>query len=194
MIERQHQFEAVRIGGRVWYSARGSVVLSDCELYRYHLSRWWGPADQPILWVMLNPSTADERQLDPTVRRCVEYAHSWGFNAVHVCNLFALRASDPKALYASPAPEGPQNDEVLARWSRTVTEANGLQIAAWGVHGALRGQGPRVAKLLAGYGDLSCLTLTKDHHPGHPLYLRKDLRPFWVPPSLLNPQDSPPGE
>jgi len=185
--ERSCQLEDVRIGGRVWSSVSGSVSLSHCERYRYHLARWWGPGDQHILWVMLNPSTADERRPDPTVARCLDYSARWGFSHVHVCNLFALRTTDPRKLYVSKAPEGPRNDDVLSTTSQAVMSSGGWQIAAWGAHGALRGRGRAVAQMLASYGELRCLTVTKGGHPGHPLYLRRDVEPFWFPPDRLSP-------
>ena len=149
------------------------AIFSPCDEYRYSLMRSWRglwDEEKTVLFVMLNPSTADENLLDPTVRRCVGYADDWGYNKLFVGNLFALRSTDPKKLYDHPAPIGPFNDE----WLRRMHEQSDLTICAWGVHGRHRGRADAVRELL---GDVHILKLTKDGLPCHPLYLKKDLKP-----------------
>jgi hypothetical protein len=142
--------------------------------YRYALWRTWSRQGRSALFVMLNPSTADETQNDPTIRRCIAFARRWGYGSLTVCNLFALRSTDPAALYSHADPVGPDNDEVIAGHANGA----GIVIAAWGVHGALRGRGRTVAEELEGAGcPVFCLGTTKDGHPRHPLYLRGDVEP-----------------
>merc|ERR1711969_489282 len=88
------------------------AVYSDCERYRYSLTRVWNPAGDKALFVMLNPSTATEVQNDPTVERCERRARTLGFGAFRVTNIFAYRATDPKVMRAQDAPTGPENDQV----------------------------------------------------------------------------------
>jgi hypothetical protein len=147
--------------------------------YRYTLWRYW--KEQPerfVNFVMLNPSTADETALDPTVTRCMNFAHHWGYDGAYVTNIFALRSTDPKALYGHPDPVGTENDVNILM----TAERCKLVIAAWGVHGRLNGRGMEVAELLQPW-DLQCFALTKEGFPRHPLYLRKDSTPvpFVVP-------------
>lgn len=140
------------------------------RVYRYRLWRRW--ADGPtVCWVMLNPSTADEATLDPTIRRCVGFSRAWGYGALEVVNLFALRSTDPAGLYDHPAPIGPDNDRHIAE----ADQACDLTVCAWGVHGELAGRGADVLEML---GRPMALRLTKDGHPNHPLYLPADLQPF----------------
>ncbi len=91
--------------------------LSACGRYRYRLTRVWDRSRPRCLWVMLNPSTADERSLDPTARRCFDFSLSWGCGALEAVNLFALRSSDPGALYRNPPVDAPgeegRNDRVI---------------------------------------------------------------------------------
>lgn len=157
-----------------------SARFSDCGAYRYDLVRAWGP-EPKVLWIMLNPSTAAADVDDPTVRRTQTFARAWGYGGVVVCNLFALRSTDPRALYAHPDPEGPENDRTLTRWATSVLI--GRTVVAWGVHGALDDRGARVAQLLANVGvDQWCLGTTKAGHPRHPLYVKGGtiLRPFTI--------------
>jgi hypothetical protein len=149
---------------------RRSAIISECQQYRYVLEREW-EADLPgVLFVALNPSTADGQYDDPTVRRCVSFANSWGFGKLVIANLFALRSSHPSVLSLHADPIGPQNDwwltELSARFS--------LTIAAWGVYGSLR---ERAAKALPKLQNVHHLGLTKAGHPRHPLYLPKTTRP-----------------
>ena len=157
--------------------AHSTAVYSDCERYRYSLTRIWDPAGRRALFVMLNPSTATEVQNDPTVERCERRARALGFGAFCVTNIFAWRDTDPRAMRAAPDPVGPQNDAAIrqgAAWADRV-------IAAWGTHGEHLNRGPRVEALLRETGrPLYTLGLTRAGHPRHPLYIgyAEALRPW----------------
>jgi hypothetical protein len=146
------------------------------ERYRYTLERVWVEHPKRLCnFVMLNPSTADAKVLDPTVTRCVGYAHDWGYDGLIVTNIFAFRSTNPKLLRAVDDPVGPDNNAaILAAAYRSK-----LVIAAWGTHGKLHGRGGLVAEQLRQVmqNDLKCLGMTKYGHPKHPLYLRQDTRP-----------------
>lgn len=154
--------------------------ISACGLYRYRLWRTWeeGTDVRRVLFVMLNPSIADGTQDDPTLRRCVGFAQSWGYGALTVCNLFAFRATDPSELLVRGVDVvGPDNDAALARAS---TEAH-LVVAAWG---AFRAAGQRVPTVLASLRQrhiVHALALAKGNAPRHPLYLPGHLKPVpWM--------------
>lgn len=150
------------------------ALYSDCGAYRYRLTRVWNAAAPHALFVMLNPSTADERRNDPTVGRCETRARRAGFGGVTIGNLFAFRATRPADLRRAAAPVGPDNDRTLAEAARRAD----LVLCAWGVHGAHLGRGPEVARLLAATGRrLHHLGLTRDGHPRHPLYLCYEVVP-----------------
>jgi len=148
--------------------AASTAVYSECEAYRYSLTRVWAPGGRKAAFVMLNPSTATEVQNDPTVERCERRARALGFGAFSVTNIFAYRATDPKVMRAQPDPVGPGNDAAIAEaagWADTV-------IAAWGTHGEHRGRGAEVETLLRGVGKpVYHLGLSKAGHPKHPLYI-----------------------
>ncbi len=145
--------------------------------YRYSLWRAWEPAPGPLCtWVMLNPSTADATQEDPTIRRCIGFARRWGFGAIAIVNLFALRSTDPRALYADPAPVGELNDDAILEGA----ELAAMVVCAWGAHGQHLGRADHFRRLLRPYQP-RCLGVTKHGHPRHPLYLRGDLTPEALP-------------
>ena len=146
------------------------ALLSPCRTYRYDLWRTWLGGSDYAMFVGLNPSTADETEDDPTIRRCVAYAKAWGYAGLCMTNLFAFRATEPTDMMRAADPIGPLSDEVL----RERAEAAGVVVAAWGVHGAFGGRNRAVHKMLP---KLHYLRLTKDGHPGHPLYLPKTLEP-----------------
>lgn len=148
--------------------AHSTAVYSDCEKYRYLLTRTWDAGGRKALFVMLNPSTATEMQNDPTVERCERRARTLGFGAFRVTNIFAWRDTDPRAMRAADDPVGPANDDAI---SDSCTWADQI-IAAWGTHGTHLDQGPHIARLLRGTGrPIYHLGLTKDGHPKHPLYI-----------------------
>lgn len=146
-------------------------------LYRYTLGRYWvADARRFCNFVMLNPSTADAEVLDPTVTRCVRYAHDWGFDGLIVTNIFALRATNPRDLRGVDDPVGPENRAAIL----STAYRSELVIAAWGTHGRFMGRGQIVAEQLM-YAkrpeNLKCLGRTKHGYPRHPLYLRRDAQP-----------------
>lgn len=86
-----------------------SAIISECGKYRYSLSRIWDENKANVLFIMLNPSTADGDVDDPTIRRCIGFAKSWGYGGIYVGNLFAYRATDPKELLKVENPIGFEN-------------------------------------------------------------------------------------
>ena len=134
----------------------------------YTLTRTWDATRPPWVFVMLNPSTADQFVNDPTVARCQARARRGGAGGVIVVNLFALRSTDPKALYAANDPIGPENDDAIAQACRGAATV----ICAWGKHGALARRGNGVRTLLASLGVMPyVLALNRDGSPKHPLYV-----------------------
>jgi hypothetical protein len=154
-----------------------NAIISSCEKYRYVLTRsldsivrW----HRPVLFIMLNPSTADATQDDPTIRRCVNFAKREGMTQLTVVNLFAYRVTDPKELLRAENPIGPENDHHLF----DEIAKHELTIAAWGSHPFAK---ERAAEVIKKFGaSLMCLGTTKDGSPRHPLYLKNDavLRPL----------------
>ena len=147
--------------------------LSPCRAYRYTLWRRWGQGPH-AMFIGLNPSTADETADDPTIRRCIGFARSWGYGALCMANLFAYRATQPADMKKAADPIGWDNDSTL----RDVSRHAGVVVAAWGAHGTFKSRDQSVRLLVP---SLHYLRLTKDRHPGHPLYLPANLRPVaWV--------------
>lgn len=149
-----------------------SAEFSGCRKYRYRLARWWGPGRR-LVWVMLNPSTADAQENDPTVERCERRARSMGFDGVEVVNIFALRSTDPSALYTAEDPIGPCNEQAILE-----AGLSGPFVCAWGGHGSLLGQGSRVETMLRALGrELYALKVNRDGSPAHPLYVPYRIEP-----------------
>jgi hypothetical protein len=153
--------------------AHRSAVISSDEIYRYRLSRYWEFKKPALTFVMLNPSTADGEEDDPTIRRCVGFAYRMGYGGLMVCNLYALRATRPETLWHAVDPVGPENDRHLELAFRIAANATAPVVAAWGAHAKRQ----RVLEVLALPGALAvlhCLGVTKEGMPRHPLYLKSD--------------------
>lgn len=152
--------------------------FSDCRRYRYTWKLIWDRELPPVAFIGLNPSTADELRPDPTVRRCIGYAKAWGYGGLIMLNLFAFRATDPRDMKAQDDPVGPANDEMLINVVMfDVQDNGGIVVAAWGAHGTWKNRAAGVRAMFEEDGILHYLKLTKDGHPGHPLYLKGDLKP-----------------
>lgn len=168
MITRSHQKG----------DADSIAVYSDCEAYRYALTREWAPGGRRALFVMLNPSTATEVQNDPTVERCERRARALGFGAFRVTNIFAFRATDPKVMRAVADPVGPGNDAAIAEGADWADQV----ICAWGSHGAHLNRGAAVeAGLRVTAKPLFHLGLTQAGAPKHPLYIGYAVQPALWP-------------
>ncbi|WP_299423338.1 DUF1643 domain-containing protein [uncultured Shimia sp.] len=164
MIERHFQKD----------DATSSALYSDCETYRYALTRVWDTNATKVLFIMLNPSKATERQNDPTIERCERRARALGYGGFRAVNIFALRETDPKKMRQHKTPAGPDNDTVVAEsclWADDI-------IAAWGAHGDHLMRGFEMRDVLKTTGEtIKCLGLTKAGHPRHPLYISYATQP-----------------
>jgi hypothetical protein len=147
-----------------------SAVLSNDGIYRYCLTRTWDHTKGTVCYIGLNPSTADETEDDPTIRRCVGFAKSWGYGGIIMLNLFAYRATKPVKLLSTSDPVGPDNDAMIEYFVKD----GHFTIACWGMRGEISGRDQAVKKMVP---RLHHLGLTKDGHPRHPLYLPGDIIP-----------------
>ena len=148
------------------------ATFSDDRIYRWNLSRLWDEKLPVCTFICLNPSTADESLNDPTVRRCMNFAAQWGYGKLITVNLFAFRATNPEVMKRSFSPRGSENDEFILK----AFEEAELTVAAWGNDGKYMNRGREVCDLLD--DELHCLGLTQNGEPKHPLYLKKDLKPY----------------
>lgn len=164
---------------------KARAVISECGRYRYELRR---PLEsmlrwhRPILWIMLNPSTADAYKDDPTIRRCINFSKTWGMTQLLVGNLYALRATDPKALRAPPGgidAVGPLTD---AHLDKMACEAEVI-VLAWGQLGPDKKRAESLVARLAAYRHrMHVLGYTLSGVPRHPLMMPKttELQPYAV--------------
>ena len=160
-----------------------SAIFSDDRKYRYALERVWDDQGERMLFVMLNPSSADAVADDPTIRRCIEFGQKWGFGGVKVGNLFALISTDPRLLHREEFPVGPENDGHLIR----LADECPFVVVAWGdalrKHPAFRMREAAVRDLLRprSQGLLHCLGITAHGTPKHPLRPSADTQVWPLP-------------
>jgi hypothetical protein len=141
--------------------------------YRYSLWRSWDDQKPHIGFVMLNPSRADAVVNDPTIRRCLGFAQTWGYGGLEVVNLFGYRTASPIELRQANDPIGTKNDRYLA----TLPERVDRILLAWGNWGYLLERDRQVLELLGDRLPLYCLGTTKTQQPKHPLYLKSTVIP-----------------
>ena len=140
--------------------------------HRYSLIHHCNPllgGDRLIMWIGLNPSTADESQLDPTLRRIARFSERDGFEGFWMANLFGLRTPYPKEMKSAPDPIGSENDASLLAGASRCYQI----VAAWGVSGDYQARADAVVRLF-GARELWCLGTTQAGHPRHPLYVPGD--------------------
>lgn len=152
-----------------------SAVISDDGLYRYQLGRKWDDSLPVLAWIMLNPSTADAEQDDPTIRRCMKFSRDWGYGGIEVANVYAYRTTNPKTLLKIDDPVGPD----WAQFMFDLMQSYPI-IAAWGTKGGKHGDDFAASLITGGhlmFPPVRCLGTTKAGHPKHPLYMRADTPP-----------------
>jgi len=150
---------------------KNTAKLSECRKYRYALWRTWNDAKPTVMFIGLNPSTADETNDDATLIRCINFAKSWGYGGVSMANLFAFRTTDPEDMKAVKDPIGLNNDDWLIKLAN---EAE-LVIGAWGDNGSFLNRSNQILDLIP---NLHYLKLNKSGEPAHPLYLSSELKPI----------------
>lgn len=160
--------------------------FSPCRTWRYALWRrwdWQGHANN-VMFVGLNPSTADEQKDDPTIRRCKAFAKAWGYGGIYMMNLYAFRATKPTDMIVAADSLGPGNLEAFGYYRSRV----GLIVAAWGAldkryRSRVKWQETIDQVLYAISQPVYCLGRTADGSPRHPLYVRGDVERelFWSP-------------
>lgn len=158
----------------------GAIISADGQ-YRYRLWREWDNLLPKCTFLMLNPSTADASQDDPTIRRCIGFARALKCGRLEVANLFPLRATDPEELMRHPNPLGQAQGGITADGAimDAIDDASWV-ICAWGSHPAAALRAPdvlRMIRLCGRAGLLHHLGLNKDGSPKHPLYIAASVRP-----------------
>lgn len=157
-----------------FHSPNGSAVMTEGLEGRYRelLIRRLPGDGRPLVFCMLNPSTADHSADDPTIRRCIGFAMRENASALIVINLYAYRATNPSELYRHP-PEvviGPHNDETI----RDVAVHYKRVVCAWGSSFG-QGRAREVMQLFRRYNvETLCVGQTQFGKPRHPLYVRAD--------------------
>jgi len=146
------------------------ALISKDGLYRYWLTRIWRPVGPLVIFIGLNPSTADAEKDDPTIRRCINFAKDWKYRGLVMVNLFAFRATDPEEMKRAADPVGPENDGYIKLMCASKTT-----VCCWGTHGHYRNRDNEVLALVE---DPKMMALSKYGFPRHPLYLRKSLTPI----------------
>lgn len=145
------------------------AVISECGTYRYLLRRTWDHSKPRALVIMLNPSTADAEIDDATIRSLIRLLRGLSYGSFEVVNLFAFRATDPKALFNVTDPVGPRN---LAIVEAAVGRCD-IAICAWGAHPMARGASIDIRNAIRAIRPaMYCFGRTKNGDPKHPLYIK----------------------
>lgn len=147
-----------------------TAIISGDGRFRYCLSRIWDDSLPLVTFIGLNPSTADDKDDDATILKCVKYAKTWEKGGLFVVNLFAFRDTHRTQIWNEPDPVGPENDD----WLRRLAANSSLVVAAWGNGGLRSGRSAEVYRL---FSSVHCLKVNKSGEPHHPLYLPDQTTP-----------------
>lgn len=147
---------------------KSEAILSVDRKYRYVLTRTWDETLPNIMFVGLNPSTADETTDDPTIRRCINFAKSWGYGGLYMVNLFAYRSTNPNNIRIVDNPISDNNDSYISHYAKLSDKV----VACWGNRGSYQKRSKEVTNLLE---EIYCFGQNKSGEPKHPFYLKKEI-------------------
>ena len=153
---------------------RRDAIFSEDRKYRYILSRIWDETKPTVLFIGLNPSTADETEDDPTIRKCINFAKTWGYGGIYMANLFAFRSTNPENLRNEQDPVGSDNNSFIKKYLGESERT----IVCWGNKGNINNRSEEVYNLLVNsphHNSLHCLKINQTGEPHHPLYLPLDI-------------------
>lgn len=162
------------VGGDLLGTPDSWAVFDRSRLHRFALGRRWLMFDSRkwCMWLLMNPSTADDVQLDPTLRRCAGYSRAWGYGGMLVANVCSWRCPVPEALART---EAWLLHEINQDAIRTLAEEADIIVCGWG---SCRHVKPCRLPSLSGFeSKIYALQVNRDGNPTHPLYLRRDLHP-----------------
>lgn len=154
-----------------------TAVIDPTGRYRWRLDREWEPGRGRVLWVMLNPSTADGEQDDPTIRKCIGFARRWGLGALTVCNVAPHRATNPRDMERMVYEDGQDGRDWQypnRPWIEGALDGSALVVCAWGAGVAtcdLEEQALDLTYWLQTFRTIHCLGRTAAGFPRHPLML-----------------------
>lgn len=150
--------------------------FSDCKKYRYTLVRKFHDVPKPnyLIFLMLNPSKADEIADDPTIKRCISFAKQMGYDGLLVLNCYAYRSTDARQLKLVADPIGPENDNYIKSYASLFPDV----ICAWG-NNAEKHRAASVVKILKEVGaKMWCFKINGTGHPKHPLFVSSNQEPI----------------
>jgi len=150
-------------------SGSGAIFSEDAR-YRYLLWRIWDETKPPVLFIGVNPSTADGEKKDPTLGRMIGFAKDIGFGGIYVANLYAIVSKIPEIIRKIDDPIGPENDTFLKQKA-----SEGIAVIfCWGSFPWISDRANRVQEM---FSDPYCLGCNSDGSPKHPLYLPAATKP-----------------
>lgn len=150
-----------------------SAEISECGFYRYRLMRQWDRALPTLFAGLINPSTADHTHDDQTVKGLVRRAKHHGFGALVIWNPFAIRSTDPSAIFSSPDPVGPENDRHITQlFDDCASQSGSLCMVGWSRFGSFLGRASVIEGIARNHRvALHCVATNADGSPRHPLYV-----------------------
>lgn len=151
------------------------ATVSDCGRYRYTLGRRWAEGSL-LLWLLLNPSTADHRRDDATARVVEGFSRRLGFGGYQIGNPYAVIETDSRRLFTHEDPVGPENDFWIHELLRS-RETASYVVCGWGDVGAGERTRSVLRTIVEAGREPRALALTKAGNPGHPLRKRAELVP-----------------
>jgi len=144
------------------------AIFSESKNYRYVLWRKWDETKPAVMFIGLNPSTANENEDDPTIRRVKRFAFDWGFGTVYMLNLFAYVTAYPEELKKCNDPIG-DNDN----WLKEYAKKSDQIVFSWGSFSESK---ERAIKVIEMFPNSKCLVKNRDGSPKHPLYISASIK------------------
>lgn len=149
-------------------NTKGAIFSKD-QNQRYMLFRIWDVALPKVMFIGLNPSTADEHKNDPTINRVMEIAKHNGFGGIYMLNLFSCVTPKPEEITWCEL-----SKEINLKTLLAYAKLSSTIVFAWGNFKEAQTYGNDVIAPL--FPNSYCLKKNKNGSPKHPLYCKKETK------------------
>jgi len=165
--------EKLKSYGALYAPSDTGAIFSNCRRFRYLLWRIWDKQKPMVMFIGLNPSTANEQYDHPTIKSVCRIAMHNGYGGVYMANCFPFISTDPAQLKIHGA--SAINDLHLINYGPKCKDV----VFAWGSFPIVKELG-RDIQLMHWFPNAKALHINKNGTPKHPLYCKSttQLVPF----------------
>lgn len=175
-----HMQNSFKMNSMELFKNNNGASFSECREYRFALWRIWDESKPLVMFIGLNPSTANETEPDQTIKSVTRISKNLGYGGFYMMNCFPYVSTNPNDLIDHDKTVYSQQQFFINNQKlKEVSDKCKDIVFAWGKFKVLQ---KRSLELIKMFPHAKALILNKDNSPRHPLYVKSDcqLIPFSI--------------